>query len=71
MRFFEKAIEIDNHLNSHLYMAYIYELRGDMDNAVKHLRLRIRHKTGPDDEFAEEARKHLFKIMHPEEFQEE
>ncbi|MBN2008297.1 tetratricopeptide repeat protein [candidate division KSB1 bacterium] len=67
-RFFEKAIEIDNHLNSHLYLAYINELRGDMENAVNELRLRIRYKTGPDDEFAEEARKHLYKIMHPDEF---
>ena len=64
-RFFNRAIQINNHLNSHLYLAYIFELEGNLDMAIKHLRLRIHYKTGSDDEFAEEARKHLYKLMHP------
>jgi TPR repeat protein len=66
-RFFDRAIEIDNHLNSYLYLAKIYEMSGQKDKAIECLRFRIRNKTGPDDEFYEEARKHLFKLMHPAE----
>jgi tetratricopeptide (TPR) repeat protein len=71
VRFFEKAIAIDNHLNSHVYLAYIYEARGDVDKAISYLRLRIRNKTGPNDEYAEEARRHLFNLMHPDTVQKE
>jgi len=63
-KFFRLAIEIDNHLNAHLYLAYLYDLKGDRENAIKYLRLRIRHRTGLDDEFAEEARRRLYDLMH-------
>jgi len=59
----QRAIAIDNHLNAHLYLAYLYETKGDYQKAVEHLRNRIRNRKGFDDEFAEEARKHLFKLM--------
>lgn len=63
-KFFQKAISLDNHLNSHLYLAYLYEIQGDKDRAIEHLRFRIRNRKGFDDEFAEEARKRLFVLMH-------
>lgn len=65
-KFLQKAIQIDNHLNSHLYLAYLYELKGDYENAIKQLRLRIRYRKGLDDEFAEEARRRLYDLMHPD-----
>jgi len=63
LKYFQRAVEVNNHLNSYLYLAYLNELNGDIDNAIEYLRTRIRQKTGPDDEFAEEARKHLFKLI--------
>ena len=60
---FTRAIAIDNHLNSYIYLAYISELEGNLDGAIDYLRKRIHFKIGPDDEFAEEARKHLFKLI--------
>jgi len=65
-QFLKRAIEIDNHLNSHLYLAYLYEITGEYDLAIEQLRKRIRYRRGRDDEFAEEARKHLFKLLHAE-----
>ena len=63
-QFFLRAIDLNNHLNANLYLAYLYEAKGDYDKAIEYLRRRIRFRKGPDDEFAEEARKHLFKLMH-------
>jgi len=63
-KFLLRAIAIDNHLNSHLYLAYLYEIKGEYDKAIEHLRSRIRNRKGLEDEFAEEARKHLFKLLH-------
>jgi tetratricopeptide (TPR) repeat protein len=64
-KFLKRAIAIDNHLNAHLYLAYLYEIKGEYDKAIEHLRQRIRYRKGLDDEFAEEARKHLFELLHP------
>jgi tetratricopeptide (TPR) repeat protein len=63
-RFFKRAIEISNHLNSYLYLAYISEQEGNKEDAISYLRKRIHYKTGFDDKFAEEARKHLYKLIH-------
>ncbi|MBD3288259.1 tetratricopeptide repeat protein [candidate division KSB1 bacterium] len=63
-RFFKRAIEISNHLNSYLYLAYINEKEGDKEQAIAYLRKRIHYKTGFDDEFAEVAREHLYKLIH-------
>jgi len=59
-----RAIAIDNHLNAHLYLAYLYENKQEYDKAIEYLRNRIRYRNGLDDEFAEEAREHLFKLLH-------
>ncbi|MEE4310881.1 MAG: tetratricopeptide repeat protein [candidate division KSB1 bacterium] len=61
---FVLAIAIDDHVNSHLYLAYIHELEGNIESAIDHLRTRIRMRNGIEDEFAEEARKHLYKLVH-------
>lgn len=63
-KFLLRAVAIDNHLNAHLYLAYLYEMEGEYDKAIEHLRTRIRNRKGLEDEFAEEARKHLFKLLH-------
>ena len=63
INFFEHAIKSIDHVDSHLYLAYIYEQQKDMNRAITHLRTRIAKRSGRDDKFAEEARKHLFQIM--------
>ncbi|MFZ5518755.1 MAG: tetratricopeptide repeat protein [Candidatus Zhuqueibacterota bacterium] len=59
----QRAIAIDNHLNAHLFLAFLYEARGDREKAIEHFRYRIRNRKGLEDEFAEEARKHLFILV--------
>jgi len=59
----QRAIAIDNHLNAHLFLAMLYETQGKTEKAIEHFRFRIRNRKGLDDEFAEEARKHLFKLV--------
>ncbi len=63
LQYFEHAIELSDHLDSYLYLAYIHEKQGEVNKAIPYLRARIRKRTGPDDRFAEEARKHLYEIM--------
>lgn len=76
LKLFERAIKIDGHLDSHLYIAYIYEKMSNkteessskhkeyFDKAIKHFRLRIRNRRGQADLYAETARKHLFHLLH-------
>ncbi len=63
IRFFERALQLNNHADARLYLAYIYERRNDMDRAIRYLRERIRLSTGDDDIFAGEARKHLYEVL--------
>lgn len=63
IKYFKHAIKLNDHLDSRLYLAYIYEREGDLTKAVDYLRTRIRKRKNEDDQFAEEARKHLFRIM--------
>ncbi len=63
IKFFERAIELSDHLDSRLYLAYIHEKRGDIEKAVEFLQTRIRKRRNSKDEYAEEARKHLYQIM--------
>lgn len=75
LKLFQRAIKIDNHPDSHLYSAYIFEkmYKAEKDsikrtehfeNAIHHLRLRIRNRRGQDDQYAETAREHLFYLLH-------
>ncbi len=62
-RFFERAIQLGNHRDSRLYLAKIAEKQGRLEEAIEYLRQRIRLKTGENDVYAEEARRHLFELM--------
>ena len=61
--FFQKAIEMNNHVDSHFYLGVIHAERGDKDRAVEYLRKRIRLRQKFDDPFAEEARKYLAQLI--------
>ena len=63
MRFFQRAQQIANYPDAHLYLAQIYERRGDTTAALDHLRERIRLSSGNDDVYAAEARQHLYKLL--------
>lgn len=65
-RFFLKAIELGNQVDAYLYMGYICQARGEIDKAVEYYRLRIRHKRGLDDRYADEARKQLYNLTKPD-----
>ncbi len=70
LKLFNRAIAIDQHLDAHLYRAYIYEKlsaavqdrvqQGELRaQAIEDLRYRIRHRLGKDDPYAETARARL------------
>ncbi|NOY77623.1 MAG: tetratricopeptide repeat protein [Calditrichaeota bacterium] len=61
--YFEKALAVGHVVNSYLYLAKIYEQKGETDRAISFLRKRIHFKSGPNDPFAEEARKHLVVLL--------
>ncbi len=64
--FFHRAVRLGNHLDSHLYLGYIYEKKGLIPQAISEYGLRIRGRQGADDEFAEEARKRLRLLTKPD-----
>ncbi|MBN2356375.1 tetratricopeptide repeat protein [candidate division KSB1 bacterium] len=57
--YFNRAVRRGNHPDSHLYLGYIYEKMGRLRRAQNEYALRIRDQRGPDDPFAEEARRRL------------
>jgi len=61
--YFKKALAVGHVVNSYLYLAKIYEQKGEIDRAISFLRKRIHFKLGPNDPFAEEARKHLVVLL--------
>lgn len=63
VRFFERAIQLSDHADARLYLAYIYEQRGEIDRSIAYLRERIQLSAGDDDVFAAQARKHLYEIL--------
>lgn len=63
IRFFERAIALNNHVNARMYLSYIYERQGEIDKALYYLRERIRLSQGEDDKFADEARRHLYELL--------
>jgi tetratricopeptide (TPR) repeat protein len=65
-RFFVRAVEVGNSLDAHLYLGHIYQSKGQIDKAIEEYRLRIRNNRGPDDTFADEARRRLFEITKPD-----
>jgi Tfp pilus assembly protein PilF len=65
-KFFNKAVQLGNHVDSHLYLGYIYESQGKNDLAIEEYRIRLRLKKGPDDTYADVARKHLYALTRPD-----
>jgi len=63
IKFFERAIRLDNHAEARLYLAGIYQRRGDLERAMHYLRERIRLSRGDDDQYAAEARRQLYTIL--------
>ena len=66
IQFFMRAVEIDDHADSHLYLGVIYKERGDEDLAINHFRRRIQMKKNFNDPYAEEARKQLTLLLNGE-----
>jgi len=60
--FFQRAVRLSDHANSHLYLAYIYERKGDHETAIYHLRRRLQLRR--DDLYANKAREMLFRLTH-------
>ncbi len=65
-KLFVRAVRLNNHTDSHLYLGQIYESRGQTDRAIEEYRLRIRGKKGAADRFADVAREHLFNLTKPD-----
>ncbi len=65
-KLFTRAVRLSNHTDSHLYLGQIYERRGEIDKAIEEYRLRIRHKKGLEDRFADVARSRLFELTRPD-----
>jgi tetratricopeptide (TPR) repeat protein len=63
IKFFERAIKLNDHAEARLYLAGIYERRGNIDRAIQYLRERIRLSRGDDDQYADEARHRLYNIL--------
>ncbi len=56
---FLKAVGQGGYRNAYLYLAKLAEKKGNLDGAIEYLRRRIHLKLGPNDPFAEQARRHL------------
>jgi len=65
-KLFQRAIALTNYPDAHLYLAYLAEKQGRFEEAIEHLRERIRLKKGPEDPYAESAREHLYQLLHPD-----
>jgi len=63
VKFFERAIKLNDHAEARLYLASIHERRGDIERAIQCLRERVRMSRGDDDIYAAEARRQLYKIL--------
>ena len=63
-KLFQRAIELNDHPEAHLYLGFLYEKLGERDKAIAEYRKRIRMRKGPDDQYANEARKRLWELLH-------
>ncbi len=54
---FQKAVDISDYLDAHLYLGVLYQQRGEYEKALTHFRYRVARKTGPDDYYAIQAMK--------------
>jgi tetratricopeptide (TPR) repeat protein len=65
-KLFNRAVRLNNHLDSHLYLGQIYERQHKPDKAVEEYRLRVRYNKGFEDRFADVARSRLFELLKPD-----
>ena len=63
-KLFQRAVELTDHPEAHLYLGFLYEKLGKRDSAITEYRKRIRLRKGPDDQYANEARKRLWELLH-------
>ncbi|MGD9900156.1 MAG: tetratricopeptide repeat protein [Calditrichaceae bacterium] len=63
LKYFKKAIAIDQNLDSYLYMGITYRQIGEREKALKYYRERIKRKKGDDDIYAKEAMTGIRKIL--------
>ena len=62
-RLFKRAIELNEHPDSYYYLGIIHTRRGEREEALAAFRSRIRLRRGQNDAFAEEARKHVVRLL--------
>ncbi|HDQ46074.1 MAG TPA: tetratricopeptide repeat protein [bacterium] len=65
-KMFDRAVILNDHGDAHYYLGVIAESEGRREDAIRHFRTRIRSRSGPDDAFAEEARKRLYLLVNPD-----
>lgn len=64
-RLFLRAIQLDEkQRDAYLYLAFIYDQRGNLDQAIQYYRLRLSHRKGLDDIYANQARTRLYELTH-------
>ncbi|MEZ4765843.1 MAG: tetratricopeptide repeat protein [Calditrichia bacterium] len=54
---FQKAVDLDDYLDAHLYLGVIFQERGEFEKALAQFRYRVAHKTGSEDYYAIQAMK--------------
>jgi tetratricopeptide (TPR) repeat protein len=65
IRYFRKAIDIDDNPDAYLYLGYIYRELGDKEKALRYFRDRVRRRSGDDDVYAKEAMRAIRKLLNP------
>ena len=55
--YMKKAIDYQNYLNAYLYLGTILKEQGKYEEALEKFRYRVKHKTGDDDYYAQQAMK--------------
>ena len=61
--YFLKAINIDNHLDSHLYLGKIFYEERNYETAISHYQYRVKHRETDNDPFFKQAAKGLRRIF--------
>ena len=61
--YFNKAIQIDNHLDSHLYLGKISEMEDRPKDAITFYRYRVKNRINNQDEYFKEASKGIRNIF--------
>jgi len=62
-RYFRQAVQLDDYLDAHLYLGYIYQNEGKYEQALKEYRYRVAHKKSEDDFYAFQAMKGIREVL--------